>query len=80
MTGTKCDCKTDWLWVRPPLEELRRSAAWSSATQHAMPPEFGRKRGTKCLDTRFPLPTLQCADNSVKLIISQKILKIIVFF
>ena len=21
--GTKCDCKTDWLWVRSPLEELK---------------------------------------------------------
>ena len=36
----------------------RTSAALSSATQHAMPPEFGRKWGTECLNTRFPLPTL----------------------
>ena len=21
--GTKCDCKTDWLWVRSPLEEMK---------------------------------------------------------
>ena len=27
------------------------------ATQHAMPSEFGRKWGTECLNTRFPLPT-----------------------
>ena len=33
----------------------------SSATQHAMPPEFGRKWGTEYLNTRFPLPTLLCA-------------------
>ena len=46
----------------------RLSAALSSATQHAMPPEFGRKWGTECLNTRFPLPTLLCAGNSVKLI------------
>ena len=46
----------------------RLSAALSSATQHAMPPEFGRKWGTECLKTRFPLPTLLCAGYSVKLI------------
>ena len=38
----------------------RQSAALSSATQHAMPPEFDRKWGTECLNTRFPLPTLLC--------------------
>ena len=26
-----------------------------------MPPDFGRKWGTECLNTRFPLPTLLCA-------------------
>ena len=46
----------------------RTSAALSSATQHAMPPVFGRKWGTECLNTRFPLPTLQWAGYSVKLI------------
>ena len=45
----------------------RLSAGLSSATQHAMPPEFGRKWGTECLNTRFPLPTLLCAGYSVKL-------------
>ena len=45
----------------------RSSAALSSATQHAMPPEFGRKLGTECLNTRFPLPNLLCAGYSVKL-------------
>ena len=44
------------------------SASLSSATQHAMPPEFGRKWGTECLNTGFPLPTLLCAGYSVKLI------------
>ena len=39
----------------------------SSATQYVMPPEFGRKWGTACLNTRFPLPTLLCAGYSVKL-------------
>ena len=45
----------------------RTSATLSSASQHAMPPEFGRKRGTECLNTRFPLLTLQCAGYSVML-------------
>ena len=82
-SGTKCDCKIDWLWVRSPLEEMkyllkfyfhffalvsRLSAALSSASQYAMPPEFGRKWGTHCLNTRFSLPTLLCAGYSVKLI------------
>ena len=22
-SGTMCDCKTDWLWVRPPLEVMK---------------------------------------------------------
>ena len=22
-TGTKCDCKIDWLWVRSPLEDMK---------------------------------------------------------
>ena len=43
------------------------SAALSPATQHAMPPEFGRKWGTECLNTMFPLPTLLCAGYRVKL-------------
>ena len=41
----------------------RQSAALISVTQHAMPPEFGRKWGTECLTT------LLCAGYSVKLII-----------
>ena len=36
----------------------RQSAALNSVTQHAMPPEFGRKWETECLITRFPLLTL----------------------
>ena len=47
----------------------RLSAALSYATQHAMPPEFGRKWGTEYLNTRFPLPTLLYAGYSVKLIL-----------
>ena len=44
----------------------RLNAALSSAIQHAMPPEFGRKWGTECLNISFPLPTLLCAGYSVK--------------
>ena len=43
----------------------RQNAALSSATQHAMPPEFGRKWGTECLNARFPLPSLMCSGYSV---------------
>ena len=39
----------------------RLSAALSSATQHAMSLELGRKWGTEWVNTRFPLPTLLCA-------------------
>ena len=46
----------------------KQSAALTSATQHAMPPEFGGKWATECLNTRFTLPTLLCAGYSVKLI------------
>ena len=81
--GTRCDCKTDWLWVRSPLEEMKYLLKFifpflrfgfeykcgvESATQHAMPSEFGRKWGTECHNTSFPLATLQCAGYSVKLI------------
>ena len=46
----------------------RQIASLSSATQHAMPSKFGRKWGTKCLNTRFPLPTLLCAGYRGNLI------------
>ena len=47
----------------------RQSAVLSSATQHAMPPEFGRKWGTECPNTIFSLSTLLCAAGySVKVI------------
>ena len=69
--GTKCDCKIGWLWFRSPLEEMkylftflfycstlvsRQRAALSSTTHHAIPPELGGNRGTKCINIRFPLP------------------------
>ena len=54
----------------------RQSAALSSATQHAMPPEFGGNWGTECLNTRFPLPTPLCTRYSVKLIVFYNILNI----
>ena len=49
------------LWCRG------ESAALSSATQHAMPSEIGRKWAAECFNIRFPLPTLLCAGYSVKL-------------
>ena len=49
-------------------QTTRENAALNPATQHAMPPEFGRKWQTECLNTRFPLPTLLCAGYSMKLI------------
>ena len=83
-SGTKCDCKTDWLLVLSPLEEIKyllklifsflrsgveaKRGVMSSAIQQAMPPEFGRKRGTECVNTRLPLPNLLCTGYSVKLI------------
>ena len=49
----------------------RQSAALSSATQHTMPPESGRKWGMEYLNTRFPLPTLLCAGYSANEIFLQ---------
>ena len=46
----------------------RQSTALNSATQHAMPAEFGRKWGTECINTWFPLPTLLRVGYSMKLI------------
>ena len=57
----------------------RQSAALSSTTEHAMPPELDGKCGTECLNTRFPLPTLLCAVYSVKLIKKNKANKFICF-
>ena len=62
-----------------PLEEMKylliflRSGveareSLSSATQHAMLPEFDGNGGTECLNNRLPLPTLLCAGYSVKVI------------
>ena len=48
------------------------NAALSSATQHAIPPEFGRKWETECLNTKYPLPIPLCAGYSVKLKILTK--------
>ena len=53
-----------------------QSAVLSSATQHAMLPEFGRKWETECHNTRCPLPTLLCAGYSVKLIFFLTLLKL----
>ena len=65
---------TYWLWVRTSLEEIKylfkfiisllrsgveaKRQAFSSAIQHTILPEFSRKWETKCLNTKFRLPTL----------------------
>ena len=38
--------------------KAKRGVEFSHWTQHAMPPKFGRKWGTACRNTRFPLLTL----------------------
>ena len=53
--------------IEPTTLPTRQSAALSSVTQHAMPPEFEGKWETECLNTGFPLPTMLCAGYSVKL-------------
>ena len=58
--GTKCDSKTNCS-IPTRGDEI-------FLTQHATPPEFGRKWGTECPNTRFSLSTLLCAGYSVKLI------------
>ena len=47
-----------------------------SATQNAMPPEFGRNWETELLNIRFPLSTLQCAGYSVMLIFFKAIFEL----
>ena len=56
-----CDCISERLWVRHPLEEMKylifsfprssQSAALTSATQYTMLPEFGRKNGNVLMGT-----------------------------
>ena len=46
---------------------VRCVAVLSSATRHVLPREFGRKWGTECVITRFPLPTPLCMEYSVTL-------------
>ena len=67
--GAQCDCRRDWL--RFPLEEiilLNSSFHYFSERgvelrhQYAMPLEFGGNWGNECVITRFPLPTLMCAE------------------
>ena len=80
---TKCDCKTDWLWVRSPLEVMKYllkfmlpflcSGVEALSSANAVlflkrNRQFSRKWGTECLNIRFPLPTLLCVGYSVKLV------------
>ena len=76
-----CDCKIDWFWVRSDYLNiyfhffaLVHVRALSSATQHAMPPEFSKQwkkkrtmTKTEWLNIKFLLPTLLCAGYNVML-------------
>ena len=81
--GTKCDCKTDWLWVRSPLEEMKYLLKFifpflRSGVEAKRGVEFchltcnasriRQKVGNGVSYTWFPLPILLCAGYSVKLI------------
>ena len=77
-SGTKCDCKIDWLWVRSTLEEIKYLLKFifpflRSGVEAKRGVEFCHstrnfpKIRQKVGNTRFPLPTLLCAGYSVKL-------------
>ena len=61
-----CDCKRENFIFNIFVSSLWcRGAALNSATRHARespPAEFSEKLGTECLNTRFSLPTLLCAE------------------
>ena len=71
------DFKRERFWVQFSIEEIKylkffalvssESAALSFANQHAMPQIFVEKRGKECFNTRFFLPTILCAEYTVKL-------------
>ena len=46
--------------------EAKRGGEFCHSTHNAS--RIGRKWGTVCLNTRFPLPTLLCAGYSMKVI------------
>ena len=82
-SGTKCGCKTDWLWVRSPLEEMKYLLKFIFPFLRS---GVEAKRGVKLCHltrnasrirlkvgngisyTKFPLLTLLCAGYSMKLI------------
>ena len=64
-----CDRKTDWLWVRSPLEEIKYLFTYIfSFLRSGVKAKRGVEVRHSTLNTRFPLPTLLCAEYSVKLI------------
>ena len=75
-SGTRCDCKTDWLWVRSPLEEMKYLLKFifpflrSGVEDKRVLPlntqciQNSAESGERSVNTRFPL----CAGYSVKLI------------
>ena len=87
-SGTRCGCKTDSLWVRSPLGEMKYLLEFifpflRSGVEAKRGVDFchltrnasriRQKMGNRKSYTRFPLPTLLCAGYSVKLIKKTKI-------
>ena len=73
-SGTDCDCKSIGCRYDPHLRRWNISLWCRGKARRWVLPlntqclQFGRKWGTECLNTRFPLLTLLCAGYSVKLI------------
>ena len=83
-SGTKCDCKIDWLWVRSPLEEMKYLLKFifpflRSGVETKRGVEFchltrnasriRQKVENRVSYTRFPLPILLYARYSVSKLI-----------
>ena len=62
MAQGHCDYKRDLFTVT-----WGKYLTLGSATQHAMPPEFGGKWGAECHNTGFPRPDLPLTGYSVKM-------------
>ena len=64
--GHKCVTRGNYIFISFKLSFLRSGVeakrGVSSVTQHAMPPEFGGKWETDCLNAWFPLLSLLRAE------------------
>ena len=66
------------------ISEISRVVGPSSAAEHAISPDFSGKYGMECLNTRFSLPTVLCANTIFPRTLlcagySVKLLKIIIY-